>query len=443
MRLKNILSTTLVKNTLKLSSSNVILYFLPLIVTPILSRIYTPSYFGEWGIFSSTSSIIQVVMFGSYDNAIIKANAKEANNLSCLCIIIGLVISILSFAIFILGEVSGWSFFIEFPYKWMFFCGLLINIFVVVFNNKLNRESNYNALTIGNLLNGVSQAAIRLTWGFFIKIYNGLIIGNISAHLINAIYLISRSKSSIRNNVTIESMCTVAKKYKNFPLFDAPALLLQFAALNLPIIILSFFFSRSDIGCYSLIIQLLILPIAFIGSAMGKVYYQEVTSESADISSNIKRSTIQVFRILSFLCVIPCLFIGVGGDKLIVTFLGSKWEMAGNMAICLAIWSIPTILTEPLKSLFRVKDAQRQYLYLEILYFIAGIGSLIISCYCSLNIYSILTIYTLLCTGVRLLILNKIFNMSETKFSMFPLGAKLLIGCTSATILGRLYFILF
>ena len=41
MNILDRLHNPLAKNTLKLSMSNVIMYLLPLIVTPILSRLYT------------------------------------------------------------------------------------------------------------------------------------------------------------------------------------------------------------------------------------------------------------------------------------------------------------------------------------------------------------------------------------------------------------------
>ena len=59
-KLGNIAKLQLVKDSLKLSSGNVLMYLIPMVVTPILSRLYTPEQFGEWGIFSSTITIIEV-----------------------------------------------------------------------------------------------------------------------------------------------------------------------------------------------------------------------------------------------------------------------------------------------------------------------------------------------------------------------------------------------
>ena len=75
------------------------MYVLPIIVTPILSRLYGPAAFGEWGILSSFTSIVAIVMFLSIDNIIVKAEEEEVGNLLVLCGGIGLmVISLLCIA---------------------------------------------------------------------------------------------------------------------------------------------------------------------------------------------------------------------------------------------------------------------------------------------------------------------------------------------------------
>ena len=50
-------------NMLKLSFGNIIMYILPFLVTPILSRLYEKEHFGEWGVFSSFISIVTVLIF--------------------------------------------------------------------------------------------------------------------------------------------------------------------------------------------------------------------------------------------------------------------------------------------------------------------------------------------------------------------------------------------
>lgn len=434
--IRNILSSQLVKNTLKLSSSNILLYFLPIIVTPILSREYTPSYFGDWGIFSSTFVLISVIMFLSYDYVIIQAKEFELGNVLALNFIIGILFIILTYTTFKVFAYNKISFFSQFQYLDLLCLYLFFNLFQVIFQNYLNRYKLYTALSISNILIGISQAVLRISFGLFPLLFlNGLIAGTVYAHFIGVLFLlIILIKCHIKERVPkiiIKDIPQIISKYKNFPLYDAPASLLVFAASNITIIILSLYYSKEQIGGYSMIIQLMILPISFIGSAMGKVYYQQLASNEQNIS-DVRLTTLSVIKILIYLSVVPSLFIVLGGDHLIVVFLGNKWDSVGVIAICLCVWSIPTIITEPLKYIFKFLNKQRLQLIIVISYFFVSILSLIITCECGLSLKNVLIVYSFSCASVRFLLLSSIMRLVGISFKMLP---KFSIYCIGITII--------
>lgn len=106
----------MVKNTLKLSASNVALMFLPLIVTPILSRLYTPEEYGVWGVFSGVLFILNSFIFLSYENTIVKSNNDdEIPSLLILCLGVSIMISLLSSVLFWTGKILSISFFLKYP----------------------------------------------------------------------------------------------------------------------------------------------------------------------------------------------------------------------------------------------------------------------------------------------------------------------------------------
>ena len=117
MNPKSFISTPLIKNTLKLSSSNFLMYLLPLIVTPILSRLYVPEAFGEWGVFSSLLMIINIGIMLGYENAIVKAELKDVANVSFLCFAVTVLITILIILTFQIGSYLRIDFFKKFPSK--------------------------------------------------------------------------------------------------------------------------------------------------------------------------------------------------------------------------------------------------------------------------------------------------------------------------------------
>lgn len=416
-KIKKIFTIPLVRDSLKLSSSNIIMYLVPMIVTPILSRIYDPSMFGDWGIFAGLISIVSVVLFLGYEYAIIKCDNDEIIDVSVLCLISSIIVIIICAIFFIAGFYLQIGFFLEFPNPIWLFIYLIIHSFLTIAQYLANREERYWSMSIGNMLMGGSQAVLRIIFGLVIVFSNGLIAGTVIAHFINLLFFVIIIYPVLKANmhscasISLREIKDVAKKYKKFPLFDAPSTLLAFAAFNLPIIILSGFYEKSEIGCYSVIIQLLLLPLSFIGAAIGRVYYQRISKKSD--YSNIKIETLRTLKIVSYLSVLPALFLSLGGDKILTIFLGDKWEIAGDMSICLAVWSIGTILTQPVLSIYRLLNRQNDMLKYNMAYFIFGIGSITFACYADVELYTTLIIYAICCSLPKFFMFFDIVKLSN------------------------------
>lgn len=442
--LSKILFLPLIKDSLKLSSSNVLMFLLPLLVTPVLSRIYEPRLFGEWGVFSGVFVMIQVVLYASYENVIIKSDVEEVASICALCLLIASGIISLVAVIFGTGLFFNVVFFTDFPCGNYLFAYLLITMWLGIFQSLANRQKQYGLMSASYALMGGSQAILRIAFGWITVFANGLIAGIVYAQLLNvlffACFLYRVINKQFIHAVSWQKIKICAKKYYRFPLYDAPSLLLSFAALNLPVVILSFYFSKTAIGYYSVIIQLLLMPLTFVGAAIGKVYYQQISQSNE--RSKITEKSMVVVKIATYLSVIPTLFITLGGDKWIVFFLGQKWTMAADTALSLTIWSIPTILTQPLLSIYRHFDKQHTLLLYDAFYFIAGIGTLSVVCVAGLPLYASLALYAMACSIVKTLLFRNILKLAGIRFSSLDLFVKLLWGGCIILLAIRLSFII-
>ena len=437
----NIRENALIKNTLKLSASNVALMFLPLLVTPILSRLYTPEEYGVWGVFSGVLFILNSFIFLSYENTIVKSNNdREIPNLLFLCIVISLIISLLSSITFSVGKLLEISFFLNYPNVLYLFFALISSACFTLTICLSNRYKNYGAMSIANTTNGLSQAIIRILWGVYPLVGLGLIIGNILAHVIACVLLIFLIRPIIReiswSSLSYVNIKKTALLYKKFPLYDAPARFLEFTVGNIVIIILSFFYGDNELGCFSMVMQFILLPIAIIGSAMGNVYYREL-SENSDVPDIIKESTRKANRMSLYLSILPIMFLALGGDKLLVLFLGAKWMAAGRMALCLAIYSVPVIISEPLLPIFRVLDKQEVRFQFNILNLVVSVGALVVSSVLFDNIYISLFFYSLFYAIIRYSIYRKILNIARLSFVEIDKKTVVLILLCYLTLLCR------
>lgn len=423
--IKKALSTPIFLNTLKMSSSNVVMYLLPLLVTPILSRLYSPEDFGEWGVFSSFIAIVTLAIFVGLENAIVKVETEKLGNLIKVCIICSVSLVTVTTLIFLLGHERGWSFFCDFPYTQLLIAYFIAYIPYTIGYNLCNRFSKYTSLSLNNILQGGCQAFFRIVIALIgITTFNGLILGTTIALYISAFFLMFSVKTckvrTEQEKFNITSIRQLIIEYKKFPLYDAPSSILSFAAFNLPTIILAEYFNKASIGCFSIILQLLLLPMSLIGSAMGKVYYQEICQEDDNSNnSNLTTITKKIFKVVTIISILPLLVLSCGGDKLIYLFLGNKWGTAGNVALCLALWSFPTILTQPLLPIFRYKTKQNILFFIDLSYFILGTGSILIGCILHWPLMTILVFFSLCCFFAKSLLFLKINKLGNVQLSFF------------------------
>lgn len=435
---------SLLINTAKLSFSNLLMYVLPIIVTPILSRLYSPASFGEWGVFSSTITIITIALFLSLENTIVKAEEDEVPQILVICLFIGTLLS--AFFLVIIEILESWGVLTALGCNTItiFFIYFIAYILYSLSYNLNNRYARYTPLALANIIQGVSQALFRIVLAYiFLTAVNGLIVGTTIAECITAFFLCIMIFPKIKKyewrNCSLTKLKDTFIKYKNFPLYDAPANLLAFSALSLPTIILSIFYSKSEVGSLSIIFQLLLMPMSLIGSAIGKVYYQEL-SINGNGKSKTTDATNSILRIISIISILPLLFICCGGDKLIIFFLGAEWQTAGNIAICLSLWSFPVILTQPLLPIFRVQNKQKMQLCYDILYFALGIGSLVLCSYNSLPIYASLSCFSGACAISKFALFRKILYLSGSTVTKHKIA--LFIWCIGILLLSiRLYLL--
>lgn len=415
-----VLSSSIIRDSLKLSSSNIVLYLLPIVVTPILSRLYSPASFGEWGIFSSVYTMATVIIFFSYENAIVKTeNRKDLSNLCFLCFVISILNICLIGLFFLLGKTLNLPFFSSFTYVNILLLFLLINGISVILINYLNRFGKYTIMSISNLITGSSQAFLRIAFGITLIFANGLVVGSFIAQILAMIFLIfctkDIQKSAFWKYLSIKRMKYLAIENKKFFLYEAPATFLEFSIINLTIIILSEFFPKSEIGCFSIIIQLLLLPISFIGSAIGKVYYRQlsINNDPNEISS----LSLKVSKITASLSLLPILFIALGGDKLITVFLGKKWHAAGDIALCLVLISVPIILSQSLLPIYRCYNKQDKLFKYDVVSFLLCIGVLLVTCNLFSNLYLILVAYSVVFSIIKFMLYKDILSLASINMS--------------------------
>lgn len=391
--------------------------------------------------------IVNYVLFLSYDNAIIKANKEQdIPNLICLCLVIAMVIILLLSILFWFGSLLSIDFFISYPRFDLLIVLLSSATFLNLATALANRFELFGAMSISNVINGFLQAGFRILFGLTAIVSSGLILGTVLAQVCATIVLILMMVTLLKRinptKVSISEIKRLVIENKKFPLYDAPSCLLNFSAGQLAVIILAFYFSRAEIGCFSLIVQFVLLPVSFVGVAISKVYYRKISALSDNIVE-MSHVTSQVSKITISMCMLPALFLICGGDEFLVWFLGEQWTIAGDMALCLSIVSVPIILTEALLPIYRTLNLQNVRFQMDLMSFILSLGGLFLMCIFSQNVLYPIIIYSIMFGAIRFIMFFNILYVAKIKIvdiSRYFLIAVLL--CYMGIVI-RIYFNLF
>ncbi|MGE4511693.1 MAG: lipopolysaccharide biosynthesis protein [Sulfurimonadaceae bacterium] len=347
------------KNVLTLMTGTTIAQAIPIAISPILTRIYTPEDFGVLALFVAITAIFGSIANGRYELAIMLPKKDEdAINIFALgfiivsCLSLFLLVLVIFFNDYftnLLGndEIGFWLYFIPLT---VFFTGLwnILNYFN-------NRRKNYKDLRNATILKSIVSAVVQLSIGFVKQGPTGLITATIVPQFLANTRLL---KNIFKDKILISKISKVkvialAKRYRDFPKFSSWAALANSSSQNLTNILISAFFGITTLGFYSLVYRVLGIPTTLIGSSIGQVFFQQAShvKHSNKNVMNIFVSTLKKLIILSMLLYIPLFF--VVSDVFTLVF-GEKWSIAGEYAQLLLPFLMIKFIVSPLTAINQI-----------------------------------------------------------------------------------------
>lgn len=357
---------------------------IPVVISPILTRVYTPENFGIFALFLSITGILSVIVTGRYGLAImLPEKDEESVNLLILSILIACGISLIFLMIVfifnnqitkLLGtrEISRWLYFIP-------FATLLAGTYQAL-NCWSIRKKQFKSVSFSKVSQSTARAATSLSLGLLKFGSAGLIIGNFIGQLMALLILGWQTWKNDKDKMKFvpkEKIKKVAKKYKNFPKYSTWSALLNTASVQVPILMLTPFFGSEVVGFYSLSHRVLTMPASLLGQAVGQTFFQKA-SENKDDRKKLQYITFEVYKKLLYVGCFPILVITFFGKEIFSFIFGAQWIVAGNYAQILSIWILLVFISSPLSTLFIVLNKLRQGLIVDIILFSSRVIALLI-----------------------------------------------------------------
>jgi O-antigen/teichoic acid export membrane protein len=410
------------KNVTTLMSGSIIGQIIPLLVAPILARLYSPEEFGMLALMLSLFHIIGVAINGAYEQAIILPDRRlDSIKLVLVCVFIDTVLSLVLLAIVLIFKdnilnVLGTT--TEF-FPWLISLPLLVWILGIY--NPLSfyviDKKGFRALAISNISratvnNGISLGTSSLLNGL------GLLLGQIMGHIV-MVFTLSRLfikdlKKELASINDISSYKELILRYKDFPKYTIWSGFFNSISLNINNLYINRGFSSYELGLYSYSYKYINLPLNLIGNSFKRVFLEAANSERKKTGC---AKTIFLKTVLRLVLVaLPGFLVAhfIIEDLFTIVF-GKQWAEAGYYAKLLIPMFFVRFLASPLSVVNQIFEKQFYGLLINLSILIISVAVILISMQLNLNLENFIQIYSWTFAVVYALVLMEEYLVVSNK----------------------------
>ncbi|MCF8218595.1 MAG: oligosaccharide flippase family protein [Bacteroidales bacterium] len=370
----HLLSSQFVRQVLTLLSGASIAQALPILVSPLLTRLYSPEAFGLLAVFMMLVNVFTVASSAKYEQSIMLAdNERDANHLMAFSIWISLGMSVLLMTLFTLFNssisrilnapgISPWLYVVP---AVIFFRGIF-----QIFEVYSSRQKRFRGISVNRVLQRSVSSGSQVGLGFLGLEAAGLILSSLAGSFIGAVGM---SRSNLKSkglfkNISRKHIWKLAGRFKKFPKYTLPGTFINTMSFQLPVFLLTSFFSSVIVGFYSLADRILMIPMRLLGRSVSQVFYQRANEYKND-KVKLSQITYEVYKKLLLTGIIPLSLVIVFGDHLFGLIFGEQWYTAGQYAQVLGIWVLFNFISSPMSRLFVVLEKQEKSLVVQIVLF--------------------------------------------------------------------------
>jgi O-antigen/teichoic acid export membrane protein len=145
-------------------------------------------------------------------------------------------------------------------------------------------------------------------------------------------------------------------------------------AQKLPVLMLSAFYGPFFLGLYALADRLLRTPVSLVGQSSSQVFFQKMTERH--VKARMPRLILIWAGAMTLCSAVPFTLFYFFSRPLFGLILGNKWEPAGDLAAVLIPIYWGGLVVTPISTMLIVANRQAMLLGIQVLFLIAGFGSL-------------------------------------------------------------------
>jgi O-antigen/teichoic acid export membrane protein len=317
-----------------LASGTALARAIPILSSPILTRLYTPADFGIFAVFMALVSSIIPAVCGKYEVAMVLPKS-HIQGLHLLGISFKVAIAISLIFLFVVVMFQDYLLTLLDAQKlgrWIYLAplALVFTGLMTAMNYFANRNKDYKNMAEGKMVNSLSVAVTSIILGIFGVGFWGLLTGAIVGLIVATTYLLYLYRANLSSELLLWGRANVElmKRYIDYPLYNASGGLLNGITVALPVFFLSHYFPESIVGYFSLVLRVANTPLSFISASVSEVNLKKIV-DLVNMKTDVRPYLIKVTIGLTAIVLLPTIILTIFSPKIFSFVFGEEWREAG------------------------------------------------------------------------------------------------------------------
>jgi len=371
------------KNILVVMAGTGMAQVLGVLLSPVISRLFSPSDFGISGSFGAIAGIIAAGATLDYSQAIMLPKEKaQAINLLALSFFSTGVISVLCLLFCLVAPATA-SGLMKTNGVWAL--ALLVLATVVSGVNQscqawAIRVKAFKRTSASQVIRSAATNGSRLGFGFLKMGAPGLIVSGILGNFfasINLVRVTLPDLKALREQIRWDRMKRLAKEFHDFPLYSASQNVINALSSGLPVLLLTRYFGIATAGAYAFGMTVMETPIGLVLSALRQVLFQKA-SETHHLGRNLAALFVRTTAVLFAMALVPMVVLIIWAPPIFAWLFGPQWHMAGTFAQSLVIWLAVVFCNLPAVLFARIIRMQRFVFFYDLVLLAARSSALVL-----------------------------------------------------------------
>ena len=349
------MTSGLLRATLTLLTGSVLAHALPLLLGPVLTRLYAPDDFGQYALLWAVATNLAVVACARYDFALpLEKKPHGAALLMALCA--SLLLAVTAASMLLALVLLLWQ---GTPLAWLLPAGVLAIGATQWLTLWATRSQRFGLLSAARLVQQGGGAVLQALLGLLKAGPVGLLVGPIVAGL-GAAWLLARPapQGGWRRmwRQPLPRLKAMAARHRDFPLYNTPHAFIGALQDTLALLLIAAWAGDAAAGFWALALRYLKAPATLLGGALSQALYPQLLQARSSVEARAL-----VCRTMLSLALLATPLAGVlllWGPNLFTWVFGAQWGDAGALARGLSLYIGLHFIASPLSVVTLVWRAQ-------------------------------------------------------------------------------------